>query len=242
MNIALIFAGGTGHRMNTKVVPKQFLRVNGKPIIIHTLEIFEKHPLIDAIVISCLSGYEKWLDEKIQQFHIKKVKGIVAGGETGQLSIKNGLEKISELFPAESIVLIHDGVRPLVDHKTITKNIECVKTYGNAVTVTPATETVGIVDEQGLISEIFKRDQLVICRAPQSFILRDVIKAHRKFYEAGNINNTDTASLMKQSGVRLNMIEGPVCNIKITTQKDFYAFKNFLDKKEFNQLSQDETS
>lgn len=236
MNIALIFAGGTGHRMNTKITPKQFLNVNGKPIIIHTLEVFEQHPLIDAIVISCLSGYEEWLNDRVKQFNIKKVKEIVVGGKTGQLSIKNGLEKIYELFPDDSIVLIHDGVRPLVDHKTITKNIECVNAYGNAVTVTPATETVGVVDNEGSISEILKRDRLVICRAPQSFILRDVINIHRKFYQIGSINNTDTASLMRQSGIKLNMVEGSVYNIKITTQKDFYTFKNFLDRNEFNQL------
>ena len=238
MNIALIFAGGIGQRMNTRSVPKQFLRVNGKPIIIHTLEVFEKNHLIDAIVVSCVQEYINVLYSAIKEFGISKVKGIVPGGETGQLSIKNGLEKIANLYPLNSIVLIHDGVRPLIDNATIDRNIESVKNFGSAVTVTRAAETIGIVDEKGSLNNIVRRQNVVICRAPQSFILRDVLNAQRLALESGIVNMTDTASLMQWYGKHLAIVEGPIDNIKITTQRDFYTLKSLFDLREFSQLNE----
>ena len=131
MNIGLIFAGGTGSRMNSKDKPKQFLEVHGKPIIIHTIDLFEETEEVDAVVVVILSDYLDYMTELVKKFNLKKVKAIVPGGETGQLSIFNGLEaaeKISE--GKESVVLIHDGVRPLINSKVIRDNIECVKKNG----------------------------------------------------------------------------------------------------------------
>lgn len=128
MNIAVIFAGGVGKRMHSKECPKQFLKIYNKPIIIHTLEYFEKHPLIDAIVISCVEEWMPYLEELIYKYRIEKVKKVVVGGETGQLSIYNGLKAAEDVANGEkAIVLIHDGVRPLINAKLITDNIESVK-------------------------------------------------------------------------------------------------------------------
>lgn len=236
MNIALIFAGGCGHRMNSKSLPKQFLTVNGKPIIIHTLEVFDRHPQIDAIIVSCVAEYITWLEEALVRFQIHKVKAVTAGGKTGQLSIKNGLEKACELFPADSVVLIHDGVRPLIDLGTITNNIASVLEHGSAVTVTPASETVGILGSHGDLGDIIKRQQVVICRAPQSFRLGEVLASHRRALADGLTDITDTASLMRIYGKKLATITGPVDNIKITTQRDFYTLKTLFDLREFRQL------
>lgn len=236
MNIALIFAGGCGHRMNSKTLPKQFLTVNGKPIIIHTLEVFDCHPRIDAIVVSCVADYVDWLSKALKRFQIRKVKAVVLGGKTGQLSIKNGLERASELFPSDSVILIHDGVRPLIDAKTIDKNIDSVLKNGSAVTVTPASETVGILGDDGTLSDIVKRQNVVICRAPQSFILGEVLEAHRKALSDGLMDITDTASLMRTYGKALTTVEGSIDNIKITTQRDFYTLKTLFDLREFRQL------
>lgn len=235
MNLALIFAGGYGQRMNTRSIPKQFLSVDGKPIIIHTLEVFESSAEIDAIIISCVAEYIEYLESQLARFHIRKVKAIVAGGSTGQESICNGLVKASEIFPSKSIVLIHDGVRPFIDGETIRRNVESVKKYGSAITTSPVTETVGIV-ENGEISQIVKRQNAVICRAPQSFYLEDVLNLHRQALQDGLSNATDTASLMKAYGKKLKLIEGPVDNIKITTQLDFFTLKSFFDKREFQQF------
>lgn len=239
MNIAMVFAGGSGQRMNSRSLPKQFLKVNGKPIIIHTLEVFENCKAIDAIVISCIANYIDWLKDALLRFQITKVKAVVAGGATGQESIRNGLEAAGRLFDANSVVLIHDGVRPLIDEKTILKNIESVHKYGSAVTVTPASETVGIID-QGEISRIVKRQSVVICRAPQSFFLGEVLAAHKKAISDGLSDVTDTASLMRIYGKQLATVEGPIDNIKITTQRDFYTLKSLFDLREYQQLSERE--
>ena len=239
MNIALIFAGGCGQRMNSKSLPKQFLCVNGKPIIIHTLEVFERCSAIDAIVVSCVADYIERLNEDLNRFQITKVKAVVAGGATGQASIRKGLEKAGELFPADSIVLIHDGVRPLIDEKTILKNIEAVKQYGSAVTITPASETVGVFEE-GEVSQIVRRQNAVLCRAPQSFYLADLLRAHQQALKDGLTDATDTASLMKAYGYHLVTVVGPIDNIKITTQRDFYTLKSLFDMREFQQLVSEE--
>src|SRR5690554_1232828 len=123
MNIAIIFAGGVGIRMNSKEKPKQFLQLHGKPIIIYTLEVFEHHPQIDGIIVACVPEWIMYLQKLLIKFHIKKVSAIVPGGETGQLSIFNGLAAAEKLFPDDSVVLIHDGVRPLINEQIITDNI-----------------------------------------------------------------------------------------------------------------------
>lgn len=184
MNIAVIFAGGTGQRMNSRTKPKQFLLVHGKPIIIYTLEAFDQHPDIDAIVVVCLKEYIDVLEQLIAKFGVGKIAAIVPGGSSGQESIRNGVDKANRLYPADSVVIVHDGVRPLIDQQTITDCIVSVKKNGSAVTVVPATETI-VQSEDGVITNIIDRKQCQLARAPQCFRLGELHDACHKAVEEG---------------------------------------------------------
>ena len=236
MNIALIFAGGTGQRMNTRTKPKQFLELHGKPILVYTLEQFQKHDEIDAIILVMLESWIDYSKTLIEQYHLTKVMAIVPGGSTGQESIYNGVKKASELFPMESIILIHDGVRPLVDGETISSNIACVKQNGSAITVSPAIETTVIKNEQGMVGDIIERSRCQLAKAPQSFFLHDLWNAHCKAIDDGNLNFIDSACLMRHYGYPLYTIEGSPENIKITTPSDFYTFRALEDARENSQI------
>ena len=234
MNTALIFAGGVGRRMNSGSIPKQFLEVDDKPIIIHTIEHFDKHPMIDKIVVVLV---EDWIDrfkEMLVQFGITKVVSIIPGGKTGQESIRNGLLEIERVsgVPAEEVtVLIHDGVRPLINEKVITDNVNAVKEFGNAVTVVPAIETVIEIDNDGDIFKVADRSIYRLARAPQSFILADIINAHKRSLTDGTDYIIDSAMLMRHYGAILHTVEGPVENIKITTPMDYIVFKAMYEAK-----------
>lgn len=235
MNIALIFAGGTGHRMNTKTLPKQFLELHNKPIIIYTIEQFDNHPDIDAIVIACLEPWIAYLRKLLEKFSIGKVASIVPGGSNGQESIRNGVNSAWELFPEDSIVLVHDGVRPLVDAATISSCIAKTIACGNAITVVPATET--IVKESGSrVTDIVDRSECVMAKAPQCFILDDLKKAHDRAITEGLLSFIDSASLMRYYGYELYTVEGEPENIKITTPSDFYIFRALTDARENSQI------
>lgn len=224
MNIAVIFAGGIGKRMNSNGIPKQFLKLYDKEIIIYTLEIFEKSHDIDGVVISCLEEKITQLQELVERYNLKKVMKIVKGGESGQKSIYNGIIAAKEISKDKnSILLIHDGVRPLIDQKVIKDNILCVQKNKNAITVAPAIETI-VKTEERKISNILERDQCFLARAPQSFYLNDILVAHEKAKLEGK-EFIDSASLMKYYGHKLHIVEGPSENIKITTPIDFYMFK-----------------
>ena len=180
MNIAVIFAGGSGLRMHTKSRPKQFLDLNGKPIIIYTLELFDNHPNIDAIVVACIESWIPFLEKQLRKFEINKVVKIIPGGKSGQESIYKGLCAAEEYAQSksvsneETIVLIHDGVRPLITEETITDNIKKVEEVGSCITCIPATETL-IVKQADDALEIPSRADSFIARAPQSFRLVDII-------------------------------------------------------------------
>lgn len=231
MNIAVIFAGGTGQRMNSRTKPKQFLLVHGKPIIIYTLEAFDQHPDIDAIVVVCLKEYIDVLEQLITKFGVGKIAAIVPGGSSGQESIRNGVDKANRLYPADSVVIVHDGVRPLIDQQTITDCIVSVKKNGSAVTVVPATETI-VQSEDGVITNIIDRKQCQLARAPQCFRLGELHDAHHKAVEEGLGDFIDSASLMSYYGHKLYEVEGANSNIKITTPSDFYIMRAIMDAEE----------
>lgn len=233
-NIAIIFAGGTGKRMKLSEKPKQFLECNKKPILIYTLEKFNSNKLIDNIILVVLSDWIDYSKELIKKYNITKVSKIVAGGKNGQESIYNGIAKAYELYGENSIVLIHDGVRPLIDDETITKNIECVNKYGSAITVSNAIETILINScKDNKIKEIVDRSHCKYARAPQSFILKDIYDAHILAIRDNKTNFIDSASLMDNYGYPLYEIEGNIENIKITTPNDYYMFCSLV-KKEVN--------
>lgn len=235
MNIAVVFAGGTGQRMNTKTKPKQFLELHGKPILVYTLEQFQYHEEIDAIVLVSLESWIGYCKELAEKFHLSKLKAIVAGGTTGQGSIFNGLDKAVELFGKDNNVLIHDGVRPLIDHDTISRNIASVNEKGSAITVTPAIETIVLQQEDGAIGKIVDRSQCQLARAPQSFRLSDIYAAHLKA-QKDDLQFIDSASMMQHYGSKLYPVDGTPENIKITTPGDFYIFRSILDARENSQI------
>lgn len=234
-NVAVIFAGGTGQRMNSKTRPKQFLELHGKPILVYTIEHFQRHKEIDGIVLVSLEGWLDYCQELIEKFRLTKVKAAIAGGETGQDSIYNGLAKVKELFSEESIVLIHDGVRPLIDEATITNAIASVRENGNAITVTPAIETVTIKGDNNKIDSMVERSRCCLARAPQCFILKDIMDAHHQA-QAENMQFIDSASMMRHFGHELYTVEGAIENIKITTPSDFYIFRAIVDARENSQI------
>lgn len=237
MNIGVIFAGGVGSRMHSKDVPKQFLEIHNKPIIIHTLEYFENNENIDAVVISCVGEWIPFLEKLLYKFRIEKVKKIVRGGTSGQLSIYNGLLAAKEVAGDEkSIVLIHDGVRPLISSELLTANIECVKKYGSAITSGLVKETIVVVGENGLVEQVPSREKSRVAKAPQSFWLDDILAAHEKAMSEGVDNSIDSCTLMKSYGYTLHMVDGPYENIKITTPDDFYTMRAILDARENEQI------
>ena len=237
MNIAVIFAGGVGSRMHSKEKPKQFLEIYNKPIIIHTIEHFEKHPMIDKIVVVCIESWISYLNELIYKFRISKVKEIVPGGETGQLSIYNGLKAAKKLVGRErTIVLIHDGVRPLINEKMITDNIMAVEKYGNSITSSIVKETIVEIDDDSNVLLVPDRVHSRVAKAPQCFFLDDILSYHEKALREGKRNFIDSCTMMKYYGYKLHMTDGAYENIKITTPDDFYTMRAILEAKENAQI------
>lgn len=236
MNNVLIFAGGVGTRMKSNTTPKQFLQLHGKDIIIHTIEHFDNHLDINEIIVVCIASWIPYLKSALKRFSIEKVKWIVEGGETGQESIYNGLKVLEKECPEDTIVLIHDGVRPLINKKVISDNIACVKEYGSAITIAPSVETVITISEEGSIERINDRSRSMLAKAPQSFYLKDIMNAHKKALDNGRNDFIDSASIMSHYGFSLKTVEGPYENIKITTPSDYYIFRAITEAKENSQI------
>lgn len=234
MNIGVIFAGGVGTRMKTSGLPKQFLKVNGKPILIHTLEYFQNNKNIQAIVLASVETHLEYCKELAEKYGITKLKKIVPGGHNGQSSIYNALCAAKEISESEEdIVLIHDGVRPLITDKLINDNIDCVIKNGSAITCVECKETIAVEDElTHTISSTVERSTARLARAPQSFYLKDILEVHNKALKDGNTNAIDSCSLMRMYGKKLSIVIGESENIKITTPDDFYVFKAMLEAKQ----------
>ena len=237
MNIAVIFAGGNGTRMNAKDRPKQFLLVHGKPIIVHTIEVFENHPEVDGIIVVCIKEWIDYMEEMKYRYRLDKIKKIVPGGNTGQMSIYNGLSAAAKVFGRDNnVVLIHDGVRPLIDDETISENIKCVKENGSAVTCSPVKETVVLIESDSAIGDVVPRNQSVIAKAPQSFWLDDILSMEEKAISEGQTNMVDSCTLMRYYGKKIYTVSGSYENIKITTPEDFFMFRAIYDERENKQL------
>ena len=231
MNIAVIFAGGVGKRMGNSDLPKQFIEISGKPIIIHTLEIFEKNKNIDGIIISSVKEWIEYLENLIKKYNITKVKDIVPGGETGQMSIFNGIKRAYEVYPKDSIVLIHDGVRPFIDNDLIDKNIENAKKHGSAISSVFATETFVLIDENNNILNIPERKSSLIAKAPQTYILEEIYNVHLLAQKDGIFNSIDSCTLMNYYNKKLSVVMTDYDNIKITTPKDIFLAESIYNRK-----------
>ncbi len=229
-NIALLIAGGSGNRMHQDI-PKQFITVNERPVIVYTLEAFENHPEIDAIAVVCIEGWDQVLWAYAKQFNISKLKYIVPGGENGQSSIRNGVFELEKHFSSDDLVLIHDAIRPMVSAEIISDNIRIAKKYGNAVTVIPCAEAM-MQTEDGVVScGSYPRDQLKRTQTPQAFRIGDICELHRSALEAGVTNSVASCTLMIEMGRQVYFSSGSEKNIKLTTVEDIDIFKALLAAK-----------
>lgn len=235
MITALIFAGGTGRRMNSRSKPKQFLEMHGKPIIIYTLEYFEYHDDVDAIVVVCI---REWIDELkglLKRFGISKVSRIVPGGETGHDSIYCGLASMKNFCKEDDIVLIHDGVRPLITKQLITQNIEAAKKYGNAITAETARESIVRSIDGEKICEVPPRSQMYTAKAPQTFYYGKILDLYERAKRDGK-KSIDSAHLCNLYGEAMHIVVSTPNNIKITEPADYYIYRALYEAMEGQQI------
>jgi 2-C-methyl-D-erythritol 4-phosphate cytidylyltransferase len=236
---ALIFAGGVGARMKSKEIPKQFLKVEGKPIIIRTLEHFSNHGMVDTIVVVCIEGWIEELKTQIEKYGIKKVVAIIPGGETGFQSIHNGLEKIAETAKDDDIVLICDGVRPILSEKLITTCIEDARVYKTAVPVTPSIDSVLYSVDGSSCSKNFERKNIYITQAPQGYEMKTIMDAHAEAMSKG-VESVSSGDLMIELGHEIHIFKGLRENIKVTTPEDLNALRATQYYEHFKNFSSEE--
>ncbi len=229
-NIALIIAGGSGNRMHQDI-PKQFITVNERPVIVYTLEAFEKHPEIDAISVVCIDGWEQVLWAYAKQFNITKLQHVFPGGKNGQDSIRNGVFGLEKHYNADDLVLIHDAIRPMVSAEIVSDNIRVAREYGNAITVIPCAEAM-LQTEDGVVSVgSYPRDRLKRTQTPQAFRIGDICDLHRRALEAGITNSVASCTLKIEMGEQVYFSTGSEKNIKLTTVEDIDIFKALLAAK-----------
>lgn len=232
MNIAIIIAGGLGQRMGHDI-PKQFINVFDKPIILYTLESFQNHPLIDAIEVVCISGWEEVLMAYAKQFGITKLKWVVAGGDSAQESIRNGVNNIKDKFDGDSNVIIHDGIRPLVDEDVLNDVIDKCNTYGNGVSALPYNEQIFVIDDEISTTKYIPRETLRRVSTPQAYKLDKLVWAYDKAFREGIgiYGSSYTNTMMVELGERLYFAKGSDKNIKLTTEDDLEIFKGYITAK-----------
>ena len=225
--IALIIAGGVGARMNQDI-PKQFLTVNERPVIVYTLEAFQKHAEIDVIAVVCIQGWENVLSAYANQFNITKLKHIIPGGVNGQASIRNGVFELEKYYENEDIVLIHDAIRPLVSADIISDCIVKTKLHGCAIATIPCAEAM-MQTEDGMISSgSYPRENLKRTQTPQGFFIGKICDLHRSALEKGITNSVASCTLMIEMGEQVYFSAGSEKNIKLTTIEDIDIFKALL--------------
>ena len=230
MITALLTAAGTGSRMNQDI-PKQFIHVKNKPLIVYTLEAFQNHPLIDAIVIVTLPSWIDVVSAYAKQYGITKLQAIVPGGATGQESILNGLTKIEENDSSENdIVMIHDGNRCLVSSEIISESVAGFNANGSAVAAVPCVEAVFRSDDGGVSSTVsIPREQLFRTQTPHTYALGKLMWAHEQAKSQGITDTAASCALMHQLGEKVDFSAGSEQNLKLTTMDDLYIFEAILD-------------
>lgn len=236
MNYAIILAAGVGQRMRNGGLPKQFLKLMGKPIVIYTLEKFEECREIEQIIVVCHGSYVDYMHELIRQYQIDKVSQVVVGGSDRQESLLRGLDAIvAEGRNQEDIILIHDGVRPLVSLQTLHENIRIAKQYGCAITVHSVTETVVVTETDSVeVIDFKKRADTYSVTAPQTFQLGKIVEAYQKINNmtCQGIPLLDAAMVYAQAGGEVHLVKEQGTNIKITTPEDYYFLKAILELEE----------
>lgn len=238
--IALILAGGKGLRLHNDSVPKQFIEIDGKPVIIHTMEVFSKYPQVDAIIVACLEGWIPFLRESIKRFGVGKVVSIVPGGDTGQDSIYHALCAAREFSGGEeAIVLVHDAVRPLIDAKTIKENIVIAERHGNCITCAHVTETPVVKKSDGTMN-FPNRHDVIVARAPQSFRLSELLSGHERALAEDRHDFLDSCSLMANYGYDMTTLIEFEDNLKITTFEDLLLAETILRMRRENTTTKHE--
>lgn len=235
MNVALIIAGGNGRRTHQDI-PKQFINVHDKPIIIYTLESFEKHPDIDAIEVVCLEGWQEILKAYAKQFSITKLKWIVSGGTTAQESIRNGVFNLRGKCEPDDIIIIHDGIRPLVEEAVISDVIVKCRLYGNAVSSLPYNEQIFIIEDENSTKKYIPREKLRRVQTPQAYRYSKLLWGYEEAFSnnIGTSGSSYTNTMMVDLGETLYFAAGSDKNIKITTLDDIEMFKGLIYIKEKN--------
>lgn len=224
MNIAMIIAGGVGLRSHQDI-PKQFINVNNKPIIIYTLEAFQEHPNIDAIEVVCLEGWHDIVKAYAKQFGITKLENVVNGGITGQDSIRNGLYDIAKRYHEDDdIVIIHDAIRPMVSAEIISDNIRVCREKGNATSVIPCTSVMLKTEDSIASNEQIPRENLKITQTPQSYFINELIEVHKEAVKRDLFPSISSCALYVEMGKKVFLSAGSEKNIKITTSEDIEIF------------------
>ena len=233
MNVAIIIAGGSGHRMGQDI-PKQFININDKPVLIYTLESFQKHPQIDAIEVVCIDGWENFVWAYAKQYEITKLKWIVSGGKTGQESIRNGVYNLEGKCSKEDIIVIHDGIRPMVDEAVLSNVIVVCEKYGNAVTSLPYNEQIFVKDDDISTTKYIPRETLQRVSTPQAYKFGKLNSVYHEAFEKkiGIYGSSYTNTMMVELGERLYFAAGSEKNIKLTTKDDLEIFKAMIKAKE----------
>lgn len=226
-NIALLIAGGSGARMHQNI-PKQFLTVNERPVIVYTLEAFQRHAEIEAIAVVCIEGWEQVLWAYANQFNITKLKYVIPGGPNGQASIRNGVFELEKHYSADDIVLIHDAIRPMVSAEIISDCIVKTKQHGCGIATIPCAEAM-MQTQDGVISTgSYPRDNLKRTQTPQGFHIGKICDLHRRALKAGITNSVASCTLMIEMGEQVYFSAGSEKNIKLTTVEDIDIFKALL--------------
>lgn len=243
-NYALIFASGVGSRMRSTVGPKQFMEVEGKPILIYTLERFDKHEKVDGIYLVVRDDKEALTRSLIEKFNIKKIRLVVSGSDeelsSAHASILSGVMAMKrDGVLNDDLVLIHDGVRPIIDVDTISKSIATAKKSGNAITCMPAHETIAYRGENETIGEVTVRDEMIILQAPQTFKFETAYDVNIKSLDDGIVGTVvDQAELNRHYGNELHVIEGLKGNVKITYPLDFTYFEFLVQSKKYHKVTE----
>lgn len=227
MVTALIIAGGVGARMGQDI-PKQFLSVEDRPVIVYTMEAFQRHPEVDSIAVVCVEGWDHVLQAYARQFGISKLDLIVPGGDNGQSSIRNGVMAIEEKYGRNGIVLIHDAIRPLVSQEIISDCIEKVRAHGNAIAVVPCAEAMMTTEDSRMSNGQYPRDGLKRTQTPQGFIVGDICDLHREALKAGITDSVASCTLMVEMGKQVYFSKGSERNVKLTTVEDIDIFRALL--------------
>lgn len=241
MVTAMLFAGGSGVRMESSDLPKQFLEVGGRPIIIHTMNHFANHPQVDAIVVACKEEWIEYLKDLVIRFNVPKVKTIVPGGPTGFASIHNGVEATAAFSKDDDdLILICDGVRPMLSEKLITDCIEHTRQYKTAVPVTPSIDSLLYSTDGETCEKSYERNTMFITQAPQGYTMERILWAHSEAYRRGILNPVSSGELFIELGEKIHLFKGERFNIKVTTPEDLITLRSQFYYENYKRFAKEE--